>query len=101
MYVRLYMSAIDPNDVPAFQRVFNEDVRPTLLKHGGCESIELVANVDRNAGGLIEGAAITRWRTLEEMEVALAQREVQESIVRVRQLLRQEPVTKIYEVLDE
>ena len=100
MYVRLYLSAIDPSDLAALQKVFNEDVRPTLIQQRGCESVELVANVDRNAGGLVEGAALTRWQTLEDLEFALAQREVQESIVRVRELLRQEPVTKTYEVLE-
>lgn len=100
MYVRMFMSSIDPNDMPAVQRIFNDDVRPALLKQPGCESVELVANVQRNAGGLVEGAAVSRWRSLNELEEALAQREVQESIVRVRQLLRQEPVTKTYEVLE-
>lgn len=100
MYVRMFMSSIHPEDLPAVQRIFNDDVRPALLKQPGCEAVELVANVSENAGGLVEGAAISRWRSLEELEQALTQREVQESIVRVRQLLRQEPVTKTYEVLD-
>lgn len=96
----MFLSTIDPDDLAAVQRIFNDDVRPTLLKQDGCEAVELVANVDRNAGGLVEGAAISRWRSLDELERALAQREVQESIVRVRQLLRQEPVTKTFEILD-
>ncbi len=51
-----------------------------------------------NAGGLVEGAAISRWSSLEQMEAAFGTREVSEAIVRVRQLLRQEPVSKVLEV---
>lgn len=99
-YVRMFMSSVDPDDLPSVQRMFNDDVAPALLEQPGCESVELVANVQRNAGGLVEGAAISRWRSMEELEAALETRAVQESLVRVRQFLRQEPVTKTYEILD-
>ena len=99
-YVRLFLTSVDPEDLPEVQRIFNDDVRPALLGQPGCESVELVANVQHNAGGLVEGAALSRWESLDTLEAALATREVQESIVRVRSLLRQEPVTKTYEVLD-
>lgn len=99
-YVRMFMSSVDPDDLPQVQRIFNDDVAPALLGQPGCESVELVANVQQNAGGLVEGAAISRWSSLEELETALETRAVQESLVRVRQLLRQEPITKTYEVLD-
>ncbi|MBI2169147.1 MAG: antibiotic biosynthesis monooxygenase [Actinobacteria bacterium] len=100
MYVRMFMSAIDPDDLEPLGAIFRDDVKPALLSQPGCESVELVANVTRNAGGLVEGAAISRWRTMEDLERALDQREVQESIVRARQILRQEPVTKTFEVLE-
>lgn len=100
MYVRMFLSSIDPDDLVAIQQIFNDDVRPALLAQDGCESVELVVNIQTNAGGLVEGAAISRWATLDQLERALDQREVQESIVRVRTLLRQEPMSKTYEVLD-
>lgn len=100
MYLRMFVSSVDPQDLPAIQKIFNDDVRPALLRQDGCESVELVANVQPNAGGLVEGAAVSRWHTLEQLEKALAQREVQESIVRVRELLRQEPVSKTFEIIE-
>lgn len=96
----MFSSSIDPDDLPALQQMFNDDVRPALEKQPGCEAVELIANTQENAGGLVEGAAMSRWRSLEDLEKALEQREVQESLVRIRQLLRQEPVTKTYEVID-
>ena len=100
MFVRLYLSSVDPSDLPEVQRVFREDVVPALRAQPGCASVELISNIDANAGGLVEGAALSRWDSLEHLEAALATPEVQGSILRVRDYLRQEPVTKTFEVLD-
>lgn len=99
MFVRLFVSAIDPVELDEVRRIFTEDVKPVLERQPGCQGIELAVNVDANAGGLVEGAAISRWTTKEDLDRALATREVAESIVRVRHLLRQEPLTKTYEVV--
>jgi quinol monooxygenase YgiN len=98
-YLRLYQSAVDPADVEEMQRLFVDDVLPAFAGSAGCLGIELVVTVEPNAGGLVEGAAISRWSSLDEMAAAMASHEVQEALVRVRQLLRQEPVSKVLEVL--
>ena len=98
-FVRMYQIAVDPADVEDVRRFFNDDVRPVFEKVEACESIELLINVAGNAGGLVEGCALSRWRSLEELEQALATREVREALVRILTMLRQEPVTKTFEVL--
>lgn len=100
MYVRMFLSAVDPADVPEFRRTFSEQIAPVLARQPGCESIELLANVEKNAGGLVEGVALSRWRSREELEAALALPEVQEAVAHAYQYLRQEPVTKVFEVLE-
>ncbi len=97
-YVRLYQSAVDPNDVDEVRRLFAADVAPAFAGCAGCLSVELAVSIDVNAGGLVEGAAITRWSSLEEMVAAIDSRAVTEAIVRIRQLLRQEPVSKVFQV---
>ena len=99
-FVRLYQSAVDPADVDEVRRFFNDDVKPVFDAIEGCEAIELLVSVTGNAGGLVEGCALSRWRSLEDLEAALATRPVQEALVRVATMLRQEPVTKTFEVLD-
>lgn len=94
-YLRFYQSAVDPDDVEEVRRLFAVDVVPVFTSFAGCLSVELAVSVELNAGGLVEGAAISRWSSLDEMEAAIASREVSEAIVRVRQLLRQEPVAKV------
>lgn len=98
-YLRLYQSAVDPSDVEEVRRLFVDDVVPVFLRCPGCLGVELTVSIEPSAGGLVEGAAISRWSSLEEMSVAMASHDVQEAIVRVRQLLRQEPVSKVMQVL--
>jgi quinol monooxygenase YgiN len=98
-YMRLYQSAVDPADVNEIRRLFMDDVVPAFRRITGCLGIELAVTVEPNAGGLVEGTAISRWASLDEMDAAIASRGVQEALVRVRQLLRQEPVSKVLEVL--
>ena len=97
--LRMFQSAIDPADVETVRGLFAADVLPAYGVLDGCLGIELVMSVDRNAGGLIEGAALSRWESREAMEVAVASRPVQEAQVRIVELLRQEPVVRIFEVL--
>ena len=98
-YLRLFQSAVDPADVEDVRKLFTDDVVPAFSAQPGCLGIELVINTEKNAGGLVDGAAISRWVSLEAMDHALAARAVVDTLVRVRQLLRQEPVSKVYEVL--
>lgn len=97
--LRMFQTAIDPADVDTLCRLFAEDVLPVYRELPGCLGIELVMSVGSSAGGLVEGAAISRWSGLEEMEKAIASRPVTEAQVRVLQLLRQEPVIRVFEVL--
>jgi quinol monooxygenase YgiN len=98
-FLRLYQSAVAPADVEEIKRLFVDDVVPAFSGASGCLGIELAVTVAPNAGGLVEGTAISRWSSLEQMAAAIASHEVREALVRVRQLLRQEPVSKVLEVL--
>jgi quinol monooxygenase YgiN len=100
VYLRIFTSAVDPADIDEVRRIFAEDVAPVFRTLPGCLAMELIIHTEKNAGGLVEGAAISRWATLEELERAMESREVRESLVRVLQLLRLEPVTKVFEILD-
>ncbi len=97
--LRMFQTAIDPADVDTLRRLFAEDVLPVYRELPGCLGIELAMCVDCSAGGLVEGAALSRWSGLEEMEKAVGSRPVAEAQVRILQLLRQEPVIRVFEVL--
>jgi quinol monooxygenase YgiN len=97
--LRLFQSTIDPADVEEVRRLFIDDVLPVYKKLKGCLSIELVMRSEPNAGGLVEGAALSRWESRDAMHEAVMSRPAKEAQVRIVELLRQEPVIRVFEVL--
>jgi quinol monooxygenase YgiN len=100
VYVRFYSTALDPVDLRAVRRIFAEDIKPVFEALPGCWSIELLVATSSNAGGLLDGAAISRWESLEELGAGLGSRAVAESLVRLLPFLRLEPVIKIFEIVE-
>jgi heme-degrading monooxygenase HmoA len=98
-YLRLFLSSVDPGDVDELRKLFLDDVRSAFESVPGCLGIELLMSATMNAGGLIEGAALSRWETLAAMNEGMASRTVAEAQVRIFELLRQEPVVRVYEVV--
>jgi quinol monooxygenase YgiN len=100
VYVRLFSSAIDPGDLPEVKRIFAEDVGPVFESFPGCLSMELLLGTDPNAGGLVDAATLSRWKSQEELTTAIESREVAESIVRILPFLQLEPVIRMFEVVE-
>ncbi len=97
--LRLFQSTIDPADVDTIRRLFMDDILPAYQRLDGCIAIELVMRTEPNAGGLVEGAALSRWESRDAMDRGVASRMAQEAQVRILALLRQEPVVRVFEVL--
>ncbi len=99
MYLRFFLSAVAPADVEEVIRLFAEDVLPAFSAHPDCLGVELLMADKPGVGGLVEGGALSRWRSLEAMEAALDSDALVASQARVRDLLRREPIRKVYEVM--
>ncbi len=99
MFLRLFTTAVDPSDVDEVRRIFTEDIKPAFEAMGGCTWLELVVSTEKNAGGLVDGAVLSHWTSLEELNAALESRTVSESMVRILPFLQVEPVTKTFEIL--
>jgi hypothetical protein len=100
VFVRLFTSAIDPNDLSEVRRIFEEDIRPVFESFPACESMELLLGTDRNAGGLVDAAALSRWKTHDGLTAAIESRGVAESMVRILPFLKLEPVIRMFEILE-
>lgn len=97
-YLRLYLTAVDPADLHGMRRLFHDDLQPAFTGMEGCLGLELIVSQEKNAGGLVEAGVVSRWTSLAAIENAYASRQVKEGIVRFRELLRQEPVAKVFEI---
>lgn len=100
MFVRLYSTAIDPNDLTEVRRIFAEDIAPVFESFAGCLSMELLLGMDRNAGGLVDAAALSRWKSQDDLTTAIESRAVAESMVRILPFLQLEPVIRMFEIVE-
>jgi len=98
--LRLFQSAVDPDELTLLRRLFLDDVRPAFATSPGCLGIELAVCDHANAGGLVDVDAISRWTSIDDMEAGVRSRPILEAVVRFRSLLRQEPVAKVLTVLE-
>ena len=98
--MRLFSSAIDPGDLPEVRRIFSEDIKPVFESLPGCTSMELLLGTDRNAGGLIDAGALSRWKSEDELTTGIESRAVAESMVRILPFLQLEPVIRMFEVIE-
>ena len=98
-YLRMFQTAVDPADLDEVRRLFADDVLPAYRAFPGCTSVELVLGVDHHPGGLLECAAISRWEHLDAMSEAMESRAAKEAQVRIFELLRQEPLVRVFEII--
>ena len=99
MYLRFFSTAVDPSDVSEVQRIFAEDIKPAFEAMAGCTSLELVISIEKSAGGLVDGAVLSHWASLDDLNAALESRTVAESMVRILPFLQIEPVIKTFEIM--
>ena len=97
--VRMFHTDVDTDDLDEVHSLFADDIQPVYRGLPGCLGIELVMSVEHHPGGLLEGAAMSRWESREAMDTAMASRAAKEAQVRVFELLRQEPVVRVFQVL--
>jgi quinol monooxygenase YgiN len=100
VYVRLYATALDPSDLSDVRRIFAEDIKPVFEALPGCHSTELLISTSTSAGGLVDGAVVSRWGSLQDLSSGLESRAVAESMVRILPFLQLEPVIKVFEILE-
>lgn len=98
-FLRIFLTAVDPTDADVLRGLFEEDLMPVYRAFPGCLDVELAICTDHNAGGLVEAAGISRWENRRHMDAAMGSRPAHEAQVRIFELLRQEPVVRVFEVV--
>ena len=65
MIVRIFDTAMDPEDIEQGKQLFREDVKPAFESFPGCLGVEMVIGVEEHSKDLIDIASISRWDSLE------------------------------------
>jgi quinol monooxygenase YgiN len=97
MIVRIFITAVDPDDVERGNALFREQVKPVFEAFDGCTGIEWYIGVDEHSADLVDVAALSRWESLEHIEPAVSSPEYEVALSELRELFRQTPIVHHYE----
>ncbi len=100
MIVRIFDTAVNPEDVERGTQIFLEQVKPFFDKLPGCHGIEMLIGAEEVAGGVIEVAAISRWDSLGAAEDATNNPDYEQALAEFRTLFEKTPIVRHYETVD-
>jgi hypothetical protein len=98
-YVRMFLTALDPSDVETVRDTVLAEIKPVFEALDSCLSVDLLVSVEQNAGGLVDGCILSRWDSLDDLTEAVSSPVILDAVNRLRPLLRQEPIGRIYELV--
>jgi heme-degrading monooxygenase HmoA len=100
MIIRMFDTAIDPEDTEKAKSLFRDQVQPAFERFEGCEGIEMFIGLETHSGGLTDVAAISRWGSMNMIEKAVASDEYQEAMADLKKLFAQSPIVRHFESID-
>lgn len=100
MIVRMFDTAMDPEDIEQGKALFREHVKPAFDGFEGCLGIEMVIGVEEHSQDLIDIASISRWESLEAIEKAVQSPGYTGAMEEIRKLFQQSPIVRHFEVAD-
>lgn len=100
MIVRIFMTAMDPDDIEEAKTLFRDAVRPAFEAFEGCRGIEMTIGIDEHSADLVDVASISRWDSLESIRRATGTVEYEDALRDIRKLFQQAPLVRHLELVD-
>ncbi len=100
MIIRMFDTALDPEDVERVKELFRTQVAPAFESFPGCVGIEMVLGIEQHSGGLVDVASISRWESHEAIDKAVATEEYGQAIAEQKRLFQQNPIVRHFEVVE-
>lgn len=100
MIIRMFDTAIDPDDVDLATRLFREQVRPAFAGFEGCHGIDMFLGLEVHGGNLVDVAAISRWESRTAIDLAIATPEYGNAMAELKKLFQQAPLVRHFESLE-
>jgi len=100
MIIRMFDTALDPEDVERGKELFRTQVAPAFLAFPGCEGIEMVLGIEPHSGGLVDVASISRWESRDAIDSAVETEEYDVALRDLKKLFQQNPIVRHFEVVE-
>jgi quinol monooxygenase YgiN len=96
MIIRIFGTAVEPDDVEQATKIFDAEVRPVFNEFEGCAGVDWYIGIDEHSGDLVDAIAISRWDSKEAISKAIASNEYTKALATLRQFFRQSPIVHHY-----
>ena len=100
MIVRIFETAVQPEDVDKGRELFRQRVVPIYEAFDGCRGIEMQIGLDEHSKDLVTVVAVSRWDSMEAIDAATERPEYSEALTEIRKLFQQTPIIRHFEVDD-
>jgi heme-degrading monooxygenase HmoA len=100
MIIRIFDTAMDPDDIERAVEMFKKDVRPAFEAFDGCHGIEMTIGVEEHSGDLLDVASLSRWDSLQAVEEAIKSDEYKEALSDLKELFQRAPIVRHFEILE-
>jgi quinol monooxygenase YgiN len=97
MIIRIFDTALEPDDVELAKELFRDQVRPAFEQWDGCHGIDMHISVDEHSGDLVEVAAISRWDSRAAIEKAIVADAYEDAMRELKKLFQQTPIVRHFE----
>lgn len=100
MIIRMFDTAMSPEDIERGKELFRSQVQPAFEKFEGCLGIEMYLGLEEHSRGLVDVAAISRWESEAHIQKALASDDYREALADLKLLFQQNPIVRHFEPID-
>ena len=100
MIIRIFDTAMDPDDIEEGKRLFRDQVSPAFDGFEGCHGAEMNLGIEEHSGDLVDVISISRWDSMEAIQKATATEDYQEALSEIRKLFQRSPIIRHFELVD-
>lgn len=100
MIIRMFDTAINPDDVDRAKQLFREQVRPAFEAFDGCHGIDMFLGLGAHSGGFVDVAAISRWDSETHIRSALESSAYETAMAEMKSLFEQNPIVRHFEAVE-
>ncbi len=100
MIIRIFDTAMDPDDIENATNLFRREVRPVFDRFDGCHGIEMSIGVEEHTGDLVDVVSLSRWDSLDAIERATQSNDYKEAMADLRKLFQRSPIVRHFEVIE-
>lgn len=100
MIIRIFDTAIDPQETDRARMIHQEVIVPAFTRFAGCHGIEMGLSLEEHSRDLVLLVAISRWDSVAAIQLATSSPEYAEAVSELRTLFQENPIVRHFELTE-